>query len=309
MSVSVVVPCYRSARILPALVERLAETLPHITDDYELILVVDSPDDTWDAAHTLADKYDFVRAIRMARNYGQHSALIAGLRSVRHEIVVTMDDDLQHPPEELPKLFAALTDDVDLVYAQAQEEEHGFLRSLASRTIKTVMHHGLGVPNAKMLSAFRIFRSFLIGGFNQVRGSHVDVDVVLSWTTTRVGLVRVHMDDRNEGRSGYTFKSLIRHAINMMLGYSTKPLRFVTYLGFAVGVCGLLLTARVLYMYLTHDTTVPGFTTLASLVAVFASAQMIAVGVLGEYIGQVHFGSMGRPTYVIREQTGGPPPQ
>ncbi|MEV6928773.1 glycosyltransferase family 2 protein [Dactylosporangium sp. NPDC051485] len=304
MSVSVVVPCYRSAAILPRLVARLNAVLPDIHPQHEIILVVDSTDATWDAARALATEFAHVRAIRMARNYGQHNALIAGIRAAAGERIITMDDDLQHPPEELPKLVAALTDDLDLVYAVPESEEHGVVRNLASWGAKSlVMGRTMGIANAEVLGALRIFRTFLRAGFDQVSGPHVSVDIVLSWTTTRVGSVRVRMDRRGEGRSGFTLRSLTKHAINMILGYSTKPLRLVTYLGFMIGVCGVLLTARLVWLYCIGDTKVAGFTTLASLVALFSSAQLIGIGVLGEYLGRVHAHGMGRPTYVIREST------
>ncbi|MER7006897.1 glycosyltransferase family 2 protein [Dactylosporangium sp. NPDC000555] len=309
MSVSVVVPCYRSAVILPTLVERLNAVLPDIHPEHEVILVVDSTDETWDAARRLAAEFGHVQAIRMARNYGQHNALIAGIRAASGERIITMDDDLQHPPEELPKLVAALTDDLDVVYAVPETDEHGLLRNLTSWGAKSlVMGRTMGIPNADVLGALRIFRTFLRAGFGQVSGPHVSVDIVLSWTTTRVGSVTVRMDRRAEGRSGFTLRSLNRHAINMILGYSTKPLRLVTYLGLLIGVGGLLLTARLVWLYFIGDTKVAGFTTLASLVAVFSSAQLIGIGVLGEYLGRVHAHGMGRPTYVIRERVARPDP-
>lgn len=308
MSVSVVVPCYRSAGTLPKLVERLGAVMPGVTNTYEVILVVDgSPDrETWDVASHLARLHPQVQAIRLARNYGQHNALIAGVRAARHDIVVTMDDDLQHPPEEVPKLLAALTDDLDVVYGKADHEEHGLMRSLGSRVLKAGMSGALGVQNARYLSAFRVFRTFLRDGFEHLNGPHISVDVVLSWATSRVGATSVRMEDRAEGRSGYTARALIKHGLDIMLGYSTKPLRLVTYLGLLVGLCGLVLTAVVLWTYFSGNTTIAGFTTLASMVALFASAQMIAIGALGEYVGRIHSSGMGRPTYVIRERaTGG----
>jgi glycosyltransferase involved in cell wall biosynthesis len=306
VSISIVIPCYRSARTIPTLVERLNDVMPNVTPEHEVILVVDSSDDTWDVASSLALKYEQVQAIRMARNYGQHNALIAGVRAARHDVVITMDDDLQHPPEEIPKLVAALTDDLDLVYALFEAEEHGAVRNFLSRAAKAGVFRALGIQDASMLSAFRIFRTFLRGGFDQVHGPDVSVDVALSWATTRVGAVTVRMDDRAEGDSGYTFKSLVKHALNMMMGYTTKPLRMVTYLGFLVGVCGVLLAVRLLWLYFHGDTKVAGFTTIASMIAIFSSAQMIGIGVLGEYLGRVHSHGMGRPTYVIRERVGAP---
>ena len=302
--VSIVVPCYRSAASLPELVERLDETLPGCAAAHEVILVVDgSPDDTWSVASALALKYPAVRAIELARNYGQHNALIAGIRAARHGVVVTLDDDLQHSPEEIPVLLAALDEDVDLVYGTAIEEEHGAARSVASRALKAAMSGQLGIRDARSVSAFRAFRTFLRDGFDRVHGPHVSVDVSLSWGTTRVRAVSVHMRRRAHGRSGYTLRTLTRHALNMVLGYSVVPLRLVTYLGLAVGFTGLGLFGYVLWQYFSGATSVAGFTTVAAMLAVFSAAQLIGIGVLGEYVGRIHAGGIGRPTYVVRQAT------
>jgi undecaprenyl-phosphate 4-deoxy-4-formamido-L-arabinose transferase len=306
MFVSIVVPCYRSAGTLPSLVTRINAVMPGAVTAYEVILVADGGAyGTWEVAKTLAQTSGPVRAIQLARNYGQHNALVAGVRAARYDVVVTMDDDLQHLPEQIPALLAALTDDVDLVYGLPVDEEHGVMRSLASRTVKAGMASAMGVDNARQVSAFRAFRTFLRNGFDLVNGPDVCIDVALSWGTTRIAAARVEMAERTEGESGYTFRRLMRHTMNMVLGYSTTPLRLVTYLGFAVGATGLVLFARLIWLYLTGSTTVAGFTTISAMVAVFSSAQMIAIGMLGEYVGRIHSGGMGRPTYVIRERTDG----
>jgi len=201
VSVSIVVPCYRSAGTLPALVARVNEVMPRVAAAYEVILVVDSTGDgTWEVAQELAEASGPVRAIQMARNYGQHNAIVAGVRAARYDVVVTMDDDLQHLPEQIPVLLGALTAGVDLVYGLPVEEEHGFLRSLASRGVKAGLSSAMGVNNARNVSAFRAFRTFLRNGFDLVSGPHVCVDVALSWATTRVTAVKVQMADRTEGQ-------------------------------------------------------------------------------------------------------------
>ena len=152
--VSVVVPCYRSASTLPRLVEDLMQVLPGATTGFEIVLVVDgSPDDTWQVASQLANKYPQARALRLARNYGQHNALIAGVRNARYEVVVTMDDDLQHPADQVPLLLRALTDDIDLVYGVPAEEEHGVVRSFSSRLVKGAMASTLSVQATRSRSA------------------------------------------------------------------------------------------------------------------------------------------------------------
>lgn len=305
LSISIVVPCYRSAQTLPMLVARMLSAMREVTPVYEVILVVDeSADDTWAVAHELALRHEPVHAILLTRNYGQHNALVAGIRAARHEVTVTMDDDLQHPPEELPKLIAALTDDVDLVYGVAEQEEHNALRNVTSRMVKVGLSSTMGVRNARDVSAFRAFRTFLRDGFEAVDGPHVSVDVALSWATTRTTAVPVRMAERVDGRSGYTFRTLVRHTLNMVLGYSVAPLRMVTYLGLVVGVGGVLIAVKVMWLYYRGETTVAGFTTLACLVALFSSAQLVAMGVLGEYVGRIHSRGIGRPTYLVRDRTG-----
>lgn len=303
--VSVVIPCYKSGKTLPELIDRLIPVLSSAAPRHEVILVVDgSPDGTWDVARSLAAEFPSVEAIRLSRNYGQHNAILAGIRSSRLDTIVTMDDDLQHRPEEIPHLLAALTPDLDLVYGLPTKEEHGFVRSFASRNVKAIIALGLGIADARNISAFRVFRTYLRDGFTGLDGPHASIDVALSWATTKTGATTIHMDRRTEGRSNYSFRLLLKHAMNTMLGYSALPLRLVGYLGLAFGILGVLLLVVVLVNFFVGTTTVQGFTTLASMVAIFSGAQMVALGVLGEYIARIHSENMGQPTYVIRERTG-----
>jgi undecaprenyl-phosphate 4-deoxy-4-formamido-L-arabinose transferase len=303
MSVSVVVPCYRSAQTLGPLVERLLPVLDELGREHEVLLVVDgSPDDTWDVAAALAEKHRAVRALRLSRNYGQHNALLAGIRRARFDTTVTMDDDLQHPPEEIPKLLAALDESNELAYGVSRVEEHGFARSAASRAVKWTLLRGVAIESADSISAFRAFHTYLRDAFEGLSGRDINLDVALSWATTRAVGVTVDMQERTVGRSNYTTKLLVRHAINMILGYSAAPLRFVIYLGLGCGALGVLLLAVILVQYFTGATSVAGYTTIVSVVAIFSSAQLVALGVLGEYIARIHSSGVGRPTYVVREQ-------
>lgn len=300
MNISVVVPCYRSAETLRPLVEGLAESLPAVADRFEVVLVVDgSPDDTAAVAEGLVAEFDFLRVLVLRRNYGQHNALLAGLQVAAYDVTVTMDDDLQHLPSQIAPLVAPLIEPgTDLVYGVPETEEHGALRSLSSRSVKAALATS-GVPNARYVSAFRAFRTVLRESFVAVRDPNVNLDVLLSWATDDVAVVRVAMARRQEGRSNYSFRRLVRHSFNMITGYSEGPLRLVTYLGFACALLGLALLVLVIVGWVTGRTTVAGFTTVASMVALFSGAQMLAIGVLGEYLGRLHFRSMGRPTYVV----------
>ena len=309
MRLSVVIPCYRSRGTIRELVEGLLTTLPTLASAYEVILVVDgSPDDTYVVAHQLEVEHPgLVHAVLLRRNFGQHNALLAGLARARYPITVTMDDDLQHRPDQLATLIAPLEDPfVDLVYGVAMTEEHGFARSFASRSVKAGLAMA-GVPNAKDVSAFRAFRTDLREGFADVSDPFASLDVLVSWTTTAIVAVPVRMDERADGRSGYTLRALVRHALNMITGYGTLPLRLVTWLGWTTSFAGVVLLVVVIVQYARWVIAVAGFTTLVSLFAILSGVLMLSLGIIGEYIGRLHFRSMRRPMYVINvDGTAGP---
>lgn len=307
MDASIVIPCYRSELTLTVLVTRLLETLDDLVadatvGDFEIILVVDdSPDGTEAIARDLAEQSPRVTTIALRCNFGQHNALVAGIRAARHDVVVTLDDDLQHPPEQIVILLRALEDaSVDLVYAVPIEEEHRMLRSFASRSVKGALRLS-GVKNAAWVGAFRAFRTELREGFSGVNDAQVNLDVLLSWVTTRVRPVQVTMAPRAAGQSSYGLRRLVRHTLNMVTGYGTAPLKLATWLGFAFGILGAVMLITVVVRYLMGETTVAGFTTLVALVSLFAGAQMVTIGIIGEYLGRQHFRSMARPMYVVRE--------
>lgn len=304
--ISVVIPCYRSESTLELVVEGIFTALSepdvkNLVSAFEVILVVDgSPDRTIDVARRLAAARPGVSAVELRRNYGQHNALLAGIARASHEVIVTMDDDLQHRPADIQALAAALTDgSVDLVYGVSMVEEHGLWRSFASRAVKRSLALA-GVPRAQDVSAFRAFRTDLRDGFSLVEGPYISLDVLLSWTTTSIHRVVVQMDQRSVGTSSYSLRALVRHSMNMITGYSNIPLRAVSWLGAFCAAVGVVLGVMVIWKFANGDTTVAGFTTIAAMVAVFSGAQMLSLGVMGEYIGRLHTRSMGKPTYLVR---------
>lgn len=303
-SISVVVPVYRSETLLRPLVERLGPVLAVQASESELILVDDSsPDGSWTIVRDLASEHAWIRGIRLMRNYGQHSAILCGIRAARHEIVVTMDDDLQHPPEEIPKLLAELGQSCDVVYGTPEREQHGLARDLASQIAKLVLQGAMGAETARKVSAFRAFRTELREAFSSYRGQFVSIDVLLTWATTRFRAVRVRHDSRAQGVSSYTWRKLLTHALNMMTGFSAFPLQIASFVGFAFTLFGLGVLAFVLGRYLVSGVSVEGFTFLASAIAIFSGAQLFALGIIGEYLARVHFRVMDRPPYVVRTDT------
>ena len=303
---SVVVPVYRSEAILPELVRRLAAVLPSIASRYELVFVNDSsPDGSWDVISHLAERHPWIHAINLMRNYGQHNALLCGIRAARYGVIVTMDDDLQHPPEEIPKLLAVLDQGHDVVYGRPAQEQHGILRDLASLSTKLALQNMMGAEIARQVSAFRVFRAEVAGAFTHYEGSFVSIDVLLTWGTNRFAATPVRHEPRAQGASGYTFRKLVTHALNMMTGFSTKPLQLASLVGFAFTLFGFGVLCYVLIRYWLQGTPVPGFPFLASIVALFSGAQLFALGIIGEYLARMHFRSMQKPPYVVRVDVGG----
>lgn len=305
LSISVVVPVYNSEQSLPLLLERLAPVLARISRAYEVILVNDgSRDGSWNEIQKLAQQFPEVRGICLMRNYGQHNALLCGIRAAKFELIATLDDDLQHPPEELPKLLEQLSDSFDVVYGTPEREKHGLLRDLASRITKFALQSAMGAKTARKVSAFRVFRTILRDAFASYSSPYVSIDVLLTWGTTRFTAVSVRHDDRTLGKSNYTFSKLFRHAMNMMTGFSEVPLRVATFLGFGFSLFGLFVLGYVLLRYLWHGSSVAGFPFLASIIALFSGAQLFALGIIGEYLARMHFRMMDRPVFAIRHTVG-----
>ncbi len=304
-SVSVVIPCYRSEGSIGPLVERLLPVLRACTRAFEIVCVHDAgPDGTWRVIEQLAARYPQVRGIDLMKNYGQHGALLCGIRAARHDVIVTLDDDLQHPPEEIPRLLERLTDDVDVVYGTPLAEPHGLWRGLASRITKLALQAAMGAETARHASAFRAFRTRLRDAFADYRGSFVSIDVLLTWGSTRFTHVAVRHDPRTIGTSSYTLRKLLTHAGNMITGFSTLPLQIASILGFALTAFGVLLLAYVLGRWVYEGfTSVPGFPFLASAITIFSGAQLFCLGIIGEYLARMHFRMMERPPYAVRALT------
>jgi glycosyltransferase involved in cell wall biosynthesis len=305
-SLSIVIPVYNSSLTLPDLIIQLHHVLPALSDQFEVILVNDgSRDSSWETICALAKEHPWVHGINLMRNYGQHNALLCGIRTTVNEVIVTIDDDLQHPPDEIQRLLERLGDGNDVVYGTPHAEQHGLWRDLASQITKLALRSAMGIDTARKVSAFRAFKSNLKEAFRSYQGPYVSIDVLLTWGTNRFSSVDVRHQPRLAGQSNYTFRKLVSHAINMMTGFSTLPLRFASMVGFFFTVFGMLILVYVIGRYLIQGDSVPGFPFLASIIALFSGAQLFALGIIGEYLARMHFRMMDKPTYTIREKTGG----
>ena len=307
--ISVVVPVFHSQESLAELVDRVLPVLTTLGNEHEVILVDDgSIDGSWSVVKHLAQCSPHVLGFRLMRNFGQHNALLLGIRRARYDIVVTMDDDLQNPPEEIPKLVAALNDGYDVVYGTPAARAHGLWRRLASQLTRVALQQAMGGDRGvRDISAFRAFRTPLREAFATYQSPFVSVDILLAWGTSRVSSVTVRQDARQNGASTYTFRRLVTHGLNMMTGFSTRPLQLASLLGISFTVVGFFVFAYVLVRYLIQGGSVPGFSFLASTIALFAGVQLFTLGVIGEYLSRVYVRSMDRPTYVVAETTASHP--
>ena len=302
-SLSVVTPVYNSEASVAELCRRLGEVLPRVATQYEIILVNDgSRDRSWEVISELSSHSPTVRGLNLMRNYGQHNALLCGIRAAKYEVVVTMDDDLQHPPEEIPRLLARLEEGFDVVYGAPKAEQNGLMRALASRITRLALRTAIGRELAKNVSPFRVFRTQLREAFAAYQSPFVSIDVLLTWATTRFGAVIVPFQPRHSGSSNYTFTRLVRYALDMMTGFSTAPLQLASLIGFTCTLFGIGVFIYVFVRYCLEG-SVPGFPFLASIIAIFSGAQLFALGVIGEYLARMHFRSMKRPAYVVRTMT------
>jgi len=304
-SLSIVIPVYNSELILPALIGRLIPILEKITDSFEILLVNDgSHDNSWQVVSNLAMKNKKIVGINLMRNYGQHNALLCGIRSAKNDIVITMDDDLQHPPEEIPLLLTKLEEGYDVVYGVPQRRPHSWWRNWFSVVTKRVLAQVMGIPTIRDIGAFRAFRASLRGAFSEYRNPNVILDVLLSWGTARFAAVTVNEKPRELGKSNYNFTRLFKVTMVVVTGFSTVPLRFASMLGFGFTIFGILIFLYVLIVTLLQG-SIPGFPFLASIIALFSGTQLFALGIIGEYLARVFDRSMDRPAYMIGEEVSG----
>jgi undecaprenyl-phosphate 4-deoxy-4-formamido-L-arabinose transferase len=243
-----------------------------------------------------------VRGVQLLRNYGQHNATLCGIRLARHEVIVTLDDDLQNPPEEIPILLAKLAEGYDVVYGAPQKVRQNLWRTLASQVIRLVLRNVMGSEVGMQVSPFRAFRTSIRESFANYASPSVAIDVLLTWGATRFAAVSVRHDARQIGSSTYTFGKLIGLAVSMLTGFSTLPLRLASMIGFFFTFFGMGVLVYVIGRYIINGGSIPGFPFLASVIAIFSGATLFALGIIGEYLARIYVHSMGQPPYVVRKE-------
>lgn len=300
-ALTIVIPLYNSAATLERLFSELS-ALP-VPGGYELVLVNDgSQDHTVTICETLMAKAVVpVKLVKLSRNFGEHNAVMAGLREANGEYIVTMDDDLQNPPSEVLKLLEhALTNHYEVVYSYYAAKHHDGWRNLGSWLTNRVADVLLDKPKGLYLSSFRCLSAFVAAEVCRYEGPFAYVDGLILQVTQNIGRLMVAHAPREHGRSGYTPAKLVKLWLNMFVNFSIVPLHLTTMLGFAVAAGGFLLTIAVVAERFIYGTPLGWGSTMAALL-LFSGTQLLVLGMAGEYIGRLYLTANKRPQFVVRQ--------
>jgi undecaprenyl-phosphate 4-deoxy-4-formamido-L-arabinose transferase len=298
--VSIVVPLYNSAETLPRLLDELG-ALP-IADDLEIVLVNDGSRDATEATalRLIETSRVPITFLSLSRNFGEHNAVLAGLRASRGEFVITMDDDLQNPPSEVPKLLAvARNERRDVVYSAFDKKEHAWWRNLGSSLTNTIADWSIDKPKGLYLSSFRCLSRFVADEISKSSNPTPYIDGLIFQVTQNVGVVTVEHHARNDGESGYTLRKLVRLWISMLVNSSVMPIRAAALLGLAMSVVGFVACVAVFINHFVEQEPL-GWGSLMAALLVFSGTQLLLLGVVGEYVGRTYLRISKKPQSVVR---------
>jgi len=300
---SIVIPVYNGANSIGDLVDRLITELDQFR--LEIVLVNDhSPDNSEEVCIAIYKKYPrIVRFYSLAKNVGEHSAVLAGLNHTSGDYVIVMDDDFQNPPAEVIKLITvAMENDYDVVYTYSKRKRHSHFRNFGSWFNDKVANIMLHKPRDLYLSSFKLISKFLVNEITKYKSPFPYIDGLILQTTDNIGKVRVDHQPRREGRSNYTLKKLISLWLNMFTNFSVIPLRVSIVLGFIFSVYGLVYGMIILIERILNPNMAPGLASLIVSVSILSGVQLIAIGMIGEYVGRIFIAQNKRPQYTIKKR-------
>lgn len=302
--VSFVIPCYRSEHTLPHVVAEIDSKMKELSQyEYEIILVNDcSPDNTLGVIRRLCQGRSNIRGISFARNFGQHAALMAGLRQSEGDYVVCLDDDGQTPADEADKLLGKLEEGYDAVYARYEHKQHSTFRNLGSKVNELMTRVMLDKPAKLYISSYFAVQRFVVDDMIRYENSYPYVIGLVLRATKNITNVAVNHREREEGSSGYTLKKLLGLWFNGFTAFSIKPLRIATIMGALTAVAGFLYGIYTIVKKLVNPAVPLGFSSTMSAIVFFGGMIMLMLGLIGEYIGRIYISMNNSPQYVIRER-------
>ncbi len=300
---SFVIPCYRSAELLPDVVARIVACFNASAYDFEILLINDSsPDSTFDTIRQLCKTDNRVKGINLARNFGQHAAILAGLRQVSGEIVVCLDDDGQTPPEEAYKLIEQIEAGHDVAMARYISKKHGAFRNLGSRINNRMACSMIGKPKELFLSSYVAMKRYIADEVCSYHFPYPYISGLLLRTTADIVNVDIAHKERQSGTSGYTFRKLLSLWFNGFTNFSIKPLRIAIVLGVVIAILGFAVGIYSIVIKLIRPDTLLGWASMMSAVAFIGGIVLLVLGLIGEYIGRIFMGLNQQPQYVVKEQ-------
>lgn len=301
--VSIVVPVYRSEETLVELHRRLVASAETITAEFEILFVDDrGGDHSWDVIEEIAGRDARVRGIRLSRNFGQHAATICGIAKSGGDWIVTIDDDLEQPPEAIPRLYRKAMEGHSLVYGIYGARSHAWWRNVTSDMARRMF--SLAIPSLNHeYTSFRVVERKIALALAEFDSPFPFVDGYLSWLTNSYSTVSVDHGQRASGRSNYSFRRLLTHTINVFVTFSDLPLKIASWIGivsFCVGMGWLLV---IVLRRLLGGITVSGYASLMASIILFGGIQLLLLGIFGEYLGRMNFKSSRKPLFLVAEDT------
>ena len=306
MHLSVVSPIYNAALHLEEFVTELEKYILPITNDYEIVLVDDfSPDNSWKHIESICTTHPNVKGIKLSRNFGQHYAITAGLDSAIGEWIIVMDCDFQDAPSEIPNLYNKTKEGFDVVLARRINRKDGFVKKLFSKLFWKTLGWLTGTNIDHTVANFGIYNKKVIQAVCSLRESIRFFPSMILWVGFSKTTLDVKHQERQTGTSGYNFSRMFKLALDVMLAYSDKPIRLVIKMGFFISLFTLLIGLYYLYLNITHQILVPGYTSLIISIWFLSGLIILILGILGLYIGKTFEGVKNRPIYIIEKKLNG----
>ena len=301
--ISIVSPVYRAEKILPILVSEINLVMERIGEDYEIILVDDrSPDNSWEVMKVLSSQNPKIKSIRLSRNFGQHSAIFAGLTKTKGDWVVVMDCDMQDQPKEIAKLYKKTLEGYDIVLGQRENRKDKFLKKLSSKLFYKVFNYLSGANFDNNVANFGIYHQKTIKSILDM-GDYVKFfSLFINWIGFKSVSIPIEHGEREEGKSTYSVGRLFKQAFNVIISFSDKPLRLFINFGLSISILSFVLGIYYLYLSITHKITQPGFSSLILSIWFLSGIIISCIGIVGVYLGKTFDQAKGRPTFIIDEE-------
>ena len=301
--ISIVSPVYRAEKILPILVSEINLVMERIGEDYEIILVDDrSPDNSWEVMKVLSSQNPKIKSIRLSRNFGQHSAIFAGLTKTKGDCVVVMDCDMQDQPKEIAKLYKKALEGYDIVLGQRENRKDKFLKKLSSKLFYKVFNYLSGGQFNNEIGNFGIYKKKVIDSILNISDYIKFFPLFINWVGFKSVSIPIEHGEREEGKSSYSISRLLKLAFNVIVSFSDKPLRLFINFGLGISILSFVLGIYYLYLSITHKITQPGFSSLILSIWFLSGIIISCIGIVGVYLGKTFDQAKNRPTFIIDEE-------